>query len=287
MELETLIPVRKIGGGSITEVFQVQDPETGDFFALKLPREDQPEFWNLASQFLHREATAHSLLRKSQCPYFQRLKGDGTNQTPCHLLLEWVPGKTLQSELSQKGMLGVTDCVATGRQIAQALATLHQVGLAHGDVHPDNILLGEDGTGRLIDLGCAHGLQNDFPECEGLLVGSADYWSPEACLSHGFSGPEADVFALGVVLWESLMGARPWPSGQDLRETIRRRHGDPPAPIPENRRDIPNGLKRLLERMLSRKMSNRPKSRMVVGELIRIELQLMAGKDQSAQRWAA
>lgn len=287
MDLESLIPVRKIGGGSITEVFQVQDSETGDFLALKLPREDQPGFWNLAVQFLGREATAHALLRKSKCPYFQRLKKDGTADTPCHLLLEWIPGKTLKNDLSQKGRLEVADCVSTGRQIAQALATLHQVGLAHGDVHPDNILLGEDGTGHLIDLGCAHGATNDFPECEGLLLGSADYWSPEACLTHGFSGPEADVFALGVVLWEGLMGKRPWPTGQDLRETIRRRHGDPPAPIPESRKDIPPDLKRLLERMLSRKMANRPKSRMVVGELIRIELQLMAGVGRSTQIRAA
>jgi serine/threonine-protein kinase len=286
MRLDSLIPVNTVGGGSITEVIQVQDEATGSLFALKMAKEGSPFPEDLAGLFLQREAKAHHLVRKSKCPFFQKLVTDGTDRTPRYLLLDWVEGKTLRSKLNQSGSLDVIEAVGLCRQIAQGLAALHQCGLAHGDVHPDNILLGNDGIDRLIDLGCAHHSHDPIPEYEGLLVGSADYWSPEACSSHGFSGPEADVFALGVVLFESITGYRPWPRGNDLRETIRIRHGDPARPFPNDRNDVPTGLRNLLERMFARRLSQRPKSRVVVAELIRLELALMGTGGRALTRAA-
>jgi serine/threonine protein kinase len=275
MDLDSLIPVKTVGGGSVTEVIQVQNLETGDLYALKLAKGETPFPSEIARHFLLAEAQAHQLVRKSKSPYFQKLVQDGSLESPGFLLLEWLEGKTLRNALNQNGPLEVSEAVGLCRQVAQALAALHQGGMAHGDIHPDNILLGDDGIDRLIDLGCAHRPHESAPDCEGLLIGSADYWSPEACSTNGFSGPETDVFALGVVLFEAITGFRPWPSGSDLRENIRRRHGDPPKQLPSTRTDIPPGLSQLLEKMLARKLSIRPKSRMVVAELIRLELSLM------------
>ena len=282
MDLEALIPLGTVGGGSITEVIQVQDSESGALYALKIGKSSSGFPSDFARLFLTRESRAHAMVRKSKCPFFQKLLHDGTSSNPQYLILDWVDGKTLRGVMDQNGPLDITEAVALSRQIAQALAALHQTGLAHGDVHPENILRGEDGTDRLIDLGCAHSIDEPLPECEGLLIGSADYWSPEACSSHGFSGPEADIFALGVVLYESLTGYRPWAEGNDLREIIRRRHGDPPKPFPIERTDVPIALRQLIDRMLARRMSQRPKSRMVVSELIRLELGLMSGNAKAA-----
>lgn len=281
MDLASLIPVKKVGGGSVTEVIQVQDEGTGKLFALKLAKSESSFPTEIGHYFLRAEARAHQLVRKSKSPFIQKLIHDGSQENPGFLLLEWLEGKTLRNALNQNGPLGITEAVGLCRQIAQALAAMHQAGLAHGDIHPDNILLGDDGTDRLIDLGCAHHFHDSAPDYEGLLIGSADYWSPEACSTNGFAGPETDVFALGVVLFEAVTGFRPWPSGSDLRENIRRRHGDPPMPLPANRNDIPPGLRILLEKMLARRLGIRPKSRMVVAELIRLELALMGA--ESAQ----
>lgn len=286
MDLDSLIPVKTVGGGSVTEVIQVQDLESGALYALKLAKGESPFPGEITRHFLLAEAQAHQLVRKSKSPYFQKLVQDGSQESPGFLLLEWLEGKTLRHALNQNGPLEVTEAVGLCRQIAQALAAMHQTGLAHGDIHPENILLGDDGIDRLIDLGCAHRPHESAPDCEGLLIGSADYWSPEACSTNGFSGPETDVFALGVVLFEAITGYRPWPSGSDLRENIRRKHGDPPMQLPAVRTDIPAGLRQLLEKMLARKLSIRPKSRMVVAELIRLELSLMGSEHQCRGRAA-
>lgn len=284
MNLTDLIPVAKVGGGSITELLEVQHGDSGRRFALKIPRAGSSHPKHLAKQFLTREAAALSKIRRFRCPFLPILAATGTFEksgidgfeNAGHVVLEWIEGKSLRSILDQNGPLEIADAIGLCRQISQGLACLHQAELAHGDIHPDNILRGLDGIDRLIDLGCAHSPNDTMPECEGLLIGSADYWSPEACLSHGFAGPEADVFALGVVLWECLTGFRPWPTAEDLRETIRRRHGDPPMPLPEMIIKAQPGLARLLERMLSRHIGKRPKSRMVVAELMRLEISSMS-----------
>lgn len=286
MDLDSLIPVKPVGGGSVTEVIQVQDEETGGLYALKLAKAESPFPTEIGTHFLRAEAQAHQLVRKSKSPFFQNLVRDGSQELPGFLLLQWLEGKTLRSALNQNGPLEVSEAVGLCRQIAQALAAMHQAGLAHGDIHPDNILLGDDGIDRLIDLGCAHRFDDSAPDYEGLLIGSADYWSPEACSTNGFAGPETDVFALGVVLFEAIAGFRPWPSGSDLRENIRRRHGDPPMPLPADRTDIPAGLRQLLDKMLARRLTIRPKSRMVVAELIRLELSLMGAVASSSRRAA-
>ena len=174
------------------------------------------------------------------------------------LSMELVEGRSLAHVLAQeRSRLGIEETIAIGRQIAAALDHLHAHGLVHRDVKPSNILVTADGTAKLCDLGLVRLLERgETLTATAMTVGTPAYMAPEQG-SGGDLTPAADVYALGLTLYECLTGKVPHAGESAIDTLVRRQKARPPA----LRRDdpaCPRWLDRLLARMLEPRPADRP-----------------------------
>ncbi len=171
------------------------------------------------------------------------------------LVFPYVPGKTLAERVSDQPPLTHREAAGIALELADILAAAHSAGVVHRDVKPANILLGDDGRVRLLDFGIA---SSELPlelTGSGMAIGTLPYMAPEQ-LTGSSSAPSADVFALGVVLYEMLSGARPF-NGLSPSEQLRLHH-EAPAPLA-----APAALTALVAAMLSQLPAERPSAEQV------------------------
>ena len=162
-------------------------------------------------------------------------------------------GETLKERLL-RGPLPVEESLAIALQIARALAAAHARGIIHRDVKPGNAMLGSDGTVRLLDFGLATVTTATLAP-SALTPGTVAYMSPEQARGDPLDG-RSDLWSLGVVLYEMLAGSRPFrgESVRSLREAIL--HQDV-EPISSRRPELPDGVLRILERLLQKDPATR------------------------------
>src|SRR5881398_4045794 len=185
-----------------------------------------------------REARAAASLRHPRC---QRIISLARDPGHVYIAYEYIPGRTLR-EAMRAGELDDRGALEVGAQIAEALAHAHGRGIVHRDVKPSNVLLAETGSVdvRLLDFGLAQMAEFDTLTGLGDIPGTLAYIAPERL--QGLTATEAaDVWGLGVVLWEALAGRHPFWDG-DLGQTSRRiQQGAPP--LEELRPDLPQHVR--------------------------------------------
>jgi serine/threonine-protein kinase len=175
-----------------------------------------------------------------------------------YLVTELVDGTDLARLVQQGGALP-PDCVSlVGARVAEALDYVHFEGLLHRDVKPANVMLSRDGEVKLMDFGIAKGEDDASLTRVGVLVGSPSYMAPEL-LAGEEGGPAADVWALGVTLFELLTGEKPF-RGKDADELFAAVAAARYRPVRSLAPDCPRRLARTVERCLARRPASRFKS---------------------------
>ena len=222
-------PIRPLGSGGMGHVWLARDEGSGLDVALKIvPREGK------SGHRAEREARAAASLRHPRC---QRIIALARDPSHVYIAYEYIPGRTLR-EAIRGGALDDAGAVEVAAQIAEALAHAHGRGIVHRDVKPSNVLLAEAASidVRLLDFGLAQMAEFDTLTGLGDIPGTLAYISPERL--HGETAtPAADIWAVGVLLWEALAGEHPFWGG-DLTETSRRiQRGAPP--LESLRPDLP------------------------------------------------
>jgi serine/threonine protein kinase len=260
--------LQALGGGPITAVYAARDLADDSACAIKLVRpewEDQP----VAIKLLQREARAGLAVRH---PHIVRLLDVHVTRPPHYLVMELLSGDSLRRRLEREYHLEITTALWILRQTTDALAAIHRAGFVHGDIKPDNVHLVEDGTAKLIDLGFAHrpGENAAFRE-QGYLLGTADYLAPELCAFDAEADERADLFSLGVMLFEMLTGQLPYATG-NARQTLRSHHYDRPADVRRYAEALPAALVKLLDRLLAYHPHERPRASIVVQQLSALEI---------------
>jgi hypothetical protein len=250
-------PLRPLGSGGSGSVWLARDEVTGLDVALKIvPREGK------AATRAEREALAAARLRHERCLRAYGLERDSRN---VYIAYEYVPGETMRQAL-RAGALNDADSVEAAAQILEGLAHAHARGIVHRDVKPSNVLVaeGEELSIRLLDFGLAQLAEEESLTASGDVPGTLAYVPPERL--HGEPGePAADVWAVGVLLWEALSGWHPFWNGS-LLETARRIETGA-SPLAQVRPDLPRPLCALVDRMLALDPAARPSARMLAGEL--------------------
>jgi hypothetical protein len=210
----------------------VFDELSGEKFALKIiPKEGR------AAPRAEREAEAATTLRHPHC---LRAYGLETDDKHLYIPYEYVPGDTLRQAL-RTHQLGDEGAVEAAAQVLEGLAFAHARGIVHRDVKPSNVLLAQDDkvSVRLFDFGLALMADADTLTAVGDVPGTLAYISPERL--HGEeAGPAADVWAVGVLLWEALAGHHPFWRTSPLETGEEIKTGAPS--IREARPDLPDGL---------------------------------------------
>jgi serine/threonine protein kinase len=136
--------------------------------------------------------------------------------------LELVAGSTLEELLEQGEAFGEDEALAVVLQVAHALEALRAQGVVHRDLKPDNIMLAGDGTVKLIDLGFAAGSADaDAGQADGTTLGTPAYLAPEQARGAGGLDARADIYSLGVTLFQLVVGRLPFESDDD-QEMVRK-----------------------------------------------------------------
>jgi len=243
-------PLRPLGAGGSGHVWLARDEQNGLEVALKIvPREGKQ-----ASR-AEREAAAAALLRHERCLRAYAFESDSQN---VYIAYEYVAGKTLR-EAIRAGQVDDATAVEAAAQILEGLAHAHARGIVHRDVKPSNVMLadGPSVSIRLLDFGLARIKEAHTITASGDVPGTLAYISPER-LKGANGSPPADVWAVGVLLWEALAGFHPfWTSS--LVETAKAIERGA-APLHTQRPDLPKALLAFVDRALALDPTRRPRA---------------------------
>jgi hypothetical protein len=250
-------PIRPLGSGGMGHVWLARDEKTGLDIALKMVARE-----GKAAARAEREAKAAAALRHPRC---QRIYALARDPGHVYIAYEYVPGRTMRQALSA-GELDDRGAVEVAAQVLEALAHAHGRGIIHRDVKPSNVLLAESDVidVRLLDFGLAQMEEFDTLTAIGDVPGTLAYVSPERLLGKNATAA-ADVWAVGVMLWETLAGSHPF-RANDAGETSRRIQAGAPS-LADVRPDLPESLRRAVASALVLNPVRRPEAGRLAGEL--------------------
>ncbi len=250
-------PLRPLGRGGSGSVWLARDERTGLEVALKIvPREGK------RASRAAREMEAASRLRHDRCVRAYDFGGDSGH---VYIAYEYIQGRTMREAL-RTGKLGDHDAVEAAAQILDALAYAHRAGIVHRDVKPSNVLVEEGPTIsiRLLDFGLAQFDEADTLTAVGDVPGTLAYISPER-LRGGDATAASDVWAVGVLLWESLAGEHPfW--GVPLPQVAAAIEAGA-APIAQRRSDLAPALTQAVSSALAIEPGRRPSAERLAADL--------------------
>ena len=199
---------------------------------------------------------AAQVMRALQHPDIVAVHGAGVESDQAWMAMEAVPGTSLSRYTRAPRLLPERLAVQVVQRLAQALAHAHQQGVVHRDVKPANVLVHlPSNSVKLADFGLAR-LADHSQTATGMMLGSPAYMAPEL-LAGGVPTPRSDLYALGVTLFELLMG-RPLHDGANMGELLRQVMQATPPDIARARPDLPTTLAQLLQQMLAPSPADRP-----------------------------
>jgi protein kinase-like protein len=244
-------PLRPLGSGGSGSVWLARDERTGLDVALKIVARE-----GKSAARAEREAAAAAHLRHPAC---LRAYGFGRDSRHVYIAYEFVPGQTYREAL-RAGDLTNETAIEACAQVCEGLAHAHAAGILHRDIKPSNVLLtdGDRVSARVLDFGLAQMAEAETLTEAGDVPGTLAYISPER-LSGNEATPAADVWAVGVMLWEALVGRHPFWRGSML-ETARAIEAGA-RPLGEFRPDLPKRLLRLVDSTLAKNAARRPTAR--------------------------
>ena len=250
-----------LGTGGMGEVYRVLDLEQDRECALKILNEMMDE--QAVRRRFHRE---FQVLNRFQHPRLVRTFAWGFAEERPYFTMEYLPGKTLEKIIADRALLEqfrASHFFDLIQQIAEGLAYVHAQGAVHRDLKPSNIMVLETEEGietTILDLGLAkfRHLHSVSITQEGAAIGTAEYMSPEQgkglWVDH-----RSDLYSLGVILYEMLMGAPPF-SGQNPISVIMKHIRDSPPAMGEINIAVPEEIQQIVLRLLAKERVDRYQS---------------------------
>ena len=244
-ELEELV-----GSGGMSNVFRAHDRLLERTVALKILHEQYTSDADYVERFRREARAVAQLAHPNIVTVIDRGEQDGRQ----FIVFEYVEGQNLK-ELSSQGPLDPREAIRLALQVAGALSFAHQRGLVHRDVKPQNVLLNDEGQAKVTDFGIARSLDVHGVTQTGTVLGTSDYIAPEQARGQKVD-PKTDIYSLGAVLYELLVGEVPF-SG-DTFVTVAMRHVSEPAPsVLERRPDCPVRLDFAIQRAMAKDPADR------------------------------
>jgi serine/threonine-protein kinase len=216
-----------------------------------------------AAERLRREARAAARLDH---PNIARVLDLGEHDGRPYLVMELLEGESLAARIDRVGPMPPAEAARIVAAVADALEAAHHAGVVHRDVKPGNVFLTSTGAVKVLDFGIASAA-GDAALTTGDLIGTAAYLAPERALGQRAT-PAADVYALGVVLYELLAGHRPFEAGSEVELAMAHVNADPPS-LRQAAPSTPGFLVAACHNALAKDPSARPASAAVFVQLVR------------------
>lgn len=244
----------RIARGGMASVYEALDLRLHRTVAVKVMHAGLGDDSDFAARFV-REARAAARLAH---PHVVAVYDQGDDDGTVFLAMELVPGHTLRDTIGKEAPMPPARALAVLDPVVSALAAAHRAGIVHRDVKPENVLIGDDGSTKVADFGLAKAVGTDTQHTAtgGVLIGTVSYLAPEL-VADGTSDARADVYAVGVLLYELLTGRKPHQGESPIQVAYKHVHEDVPPPsrvVP----GIPAYVDALVARATARDRDQRP-----------------------------
>jgi hypothetical protein len=241
--------LEQLGQGGMASVFKAE--RGGELSALKRPLDAHLEDGDFRKRFEREAEIGHTL----QHPNIVRILEQGAVGNVPFFTMELLRGETLQARLRHEGVLSPHAAAELVAQVAEALGYAHRKGVIHRDVKPSNIMVGDDGTAKVMDYGIARARRFEALTLAGSFLGTPDYVAPETAEGRG-SDARSDLYSLGIVLYEILTGRKPF-VGATAFATLRKHVAEPPVPPSTHAPATPAALEAIVLRLLRKNPEER------------------------------
>ncbi len=243
--------IEELGAGGMGRVYRVYDQKIEEEVALKLIRPEIAAERRTVERFRNEIKTARKISHKNVC----RTHDLGEEGRALFITMEYVRGEDLKSVIRRMKVLAPGTAVSIARQVAEGLGEAQRLGVVHRDLKPSNIMIDKDGNAKIMDFGIARSLARPGTTAEGAIIGTPEYMSPEQV--EGKPADErADIYALGVILFEMVTGKAPFKGDTSLAVAHKHRY----EPAPDARMlnpQIPQDLSRLILHCLEKEREAR------------------------------
>lgn len=252
-----------VGRGAFGTVLRAFDEKLQRVVAIKVLAPEMAATSPARKRFL-REARTSAAIRHENVVAIHAVEDEPIP----YLVMEYIPGQTLQKRLDAHGPLDLADVLRLGKQIADGLAAAHAQGLIHRDIKPGNILLegGMNDRVKITDFGLARTADDASMTQSGLIAGTPMYMAPEQALGQKLD-QRADLFSFGSVLYQMLSGRPPFRAANTVA-VLKRVVEDTPRPIPEIIPEVPDWICQLIGHLHAKQPEGRYQTAQEVSELL-------------------
>ncbi|MDA8141390.1 MAG: serine/threonine protein kinase [Desulfobacteraceae bacterium] len=248
--------IKELGKGTMGVVFQAHDPQIDRMVALKVLRPDRVTSEAFVARFL-KEARAIGRLSH---PNIVTIYDVGEDQGTIYIAMEYLKGEPF-NDVVRSQRLPLPMCIDIARQVALTLDYAHRQGIVHRDIKPSNIIFTEEkqvkltdfGIARIEDTGAGHQTQ------AGEILGTPVYMAPEQVMGQGVDG-RSDLFSLGVILYEIVVGRRPF-AGSNIAAIFRAITND----NPESPATADPFIPKMLSDLILKSLAKQPEARFQTG----------------------
>ena len=249
---------RQIASGGMATIYAGIDTRLDRPVAVKVMHAHLANDEAFVSRFI-KEAKATAALSH---PNIVSIQDQGWNEggpPAVFLVMELVEGSTLRDFLNENGPMSVEQTIQFITPVLSALAAAHLMGIIHRDVKPENILISKDGRIKVADFGLARNMTmaQTMTAESSVVLGSISYLSPEQ-VQRGIADARSDVYAIGIVLFEMLLGKKPY-DGETLIQIAYRHVNDRIPNVREFKSDIPEMIADLIFQATAPNPDQRPK----------------------------
>jgi serine/threonine protein kinase len=250
--------IEKLGAGGMGVVYKAEDTKLKRTVALKFLPPELTRDEEAKNRFIHEAQAASSLEHHNICNIHEidqtKLDSGEPGDEQLFVVMACYEGEILKEKI-KRGPLKIEEAVDIAIQISQGLTKAHEKGIIHRDIKPSNIFITTDGIVKIIDFGLAKLVGKTVITKEGTTLGTVNYMSPEqtkgADVDH-----RADIWALGVMLYEMLTGERPF-KGDYEQAVIYSILNEEPEPLQKHNPAIPEELDTIVHKTLAKKPAER------------------------------
>lgn len=250
--------VKSLGKGGMGEVWLLQHEANGYLFAVKFLSGEGAGNRESRKRFVREAQLAMSVNHPNLVKVFD--VGEDPDTGLCYILMEYVSGGTLRDRLRTQGTLSVEESLRIVRGIASVLEVTSSYNVVHRDIKPDNVLFTPEGVPKLSDLGIAR-VHTDKTlstvTVDGSVIGTPVYMAPEQMLDSHHVDVRADIYSLGIVLFEMLAGRRPWQDEGMVQMMARALQLKEIIDVRNYRRSVSEGVSSLIRRMCAARVDMR------------------------------